>query len=113
MKVLELITGTLTRSKDTSDFLIPKIEARYLTSSALASPSVGGAEIAMPTASLEISMDSRFFNNNYAISSIRFFSFFYREYMIKQTLFLIIKRKFIEQYFLLPVILLHFAPGLA
>jgi len=85
MKVLELITGTLTRSKDTSDFLTPKIEARYLTSSALASPSVGGAEIAMPTASSEISMDSRFFNNNYAISSIRFFPFFYREY-IKQTL---------------------------
>ena len=44
-------------------------------SSALASPSVGGAEIAIPTASSEISMDIHFFNNNYAIPLIKF-SFF-------------------------------------
>lgn len=55
----------------TSDFLTPKVEAKYLTSSALASPSVGGAEIAMPTASSEISMDIRL----HFVNNIPFFFF--------------------------------------
>lgn len=45
----------LTLSKDTSDFLVPKTAARYLTNSVFASPSTGGADIAMPTPSSEIS----------------------------------------------------------
>lgn len=69
----------LTRSKDTSDFLNSKIEAKYLTSSAFASPSIGGAEIAMPTASSEMSMNIylHLFNNHDSIKEN--FSFFTKE----------------------------------
>lgn len=47
----------------------------------MASPSVGGAEIAMPIASSEISMDIRFFNNSYAIPPMKFFPFLFTKYM--------------------------------
>lgn len=47
---------SLTRSKVTSDFLKPNTVAKYLTSSVLASPCTGGADIATPTASSEISV---------------------------------------------------------
>lgn len=46
----------LTRSNITSDFLKPNTEAKYLMSSVFASPCTGGADIATPTASSEISV---------------------------------------------------------
>jgi len=59
----------------------------------LASPSVGGAEIAMPTASSEISMDIHFFSNNYAIPLMKFFPFLCKEYItLKQALSFITKK---------------------
>lgn len=79
----------LTRSKDTSDFLSSKIEAKYLTSSAFASPSIGGAEIAMPTASSEISMNIYLhLFNNYDFIKGNIFLFFYK---VGKIIFFIIK----------------------
>lgn len=51
----------LTLSKNTSDFRIPNTEAKYFTSSAFASPSTGGADMATLTNSSEISANKLIF----------------------------------------------------